>query len=259
MRVNLFQSIARLAETRPQQPVEPVKPGAEQAQAPQQQPVVPEVLAQYFTDSFEPAAGASDDVVKQTKDANCGAAVATMLSRTAGKDAVSASQKMDSLESRFTDGGGTTPAELAKMLAHENLEVKKGTSNFDMPSVDEALSRGQQVIVQLDTNRLASGQDTKVAGGSHWVVVDGKDDQGNYQVKDTNNGSKYSVSGQQIADAVGSAWELHKGGGMLVVGDPQVAMDEGTLVEKANLHTSVLGDTDGGGSRARTSFGRESS
>ncbi|GHG89155.1 papain-like cysteine protease family protein [Comamonas sp. JC664] len=257
MRVNLFQSIARLAETRPQQPVEPAKPA--QAQAPQQpQPAVPEVVAQYFTDSFEPAAGDSD-VVKQTKDANCGAAVATMLSPTAGKDAVSASQKMDSLESRFTDGGGTTPAELAKMLAHENLEVKKGTSNFDMPSVDEALSRGQQVVVQLDTNRLATGQDTKVAGGSHWVVVDGKDDQGNYQVKDTNNGSKYSVSGQQIADAVGSAWELHKGGGMLVVGTPQVAMDESTLVEKANLHTSVLGDTDGGGSRARTSFGRESS
>ncbi len=256
MRVNLFQSIARLAETRPQQPVESAKPA--QAQAPQQQPAVPEVVAQYYTDSFEPAEGASD-VVKQTKDANCGAAVATLLSPTAGKDAASAAQKMDSLESRFTDGGGTTPAELAKMLAHENLEVKKGTSNFDMPSVDEALSRGQQVVVQLDTNRLATGQDTKVAGGSHWVVVDGKDDQGNYQVKDTNNGSKYSVSGQQIADAVGSAWELHKGGGMLVVGTPQVAMDESTLVEKANLHTSVLGDTDGGGSRARTSFGRESS
>lgn len=257
MRVNLFQSIARPAETRPQQPVQPAT--STPAQAPQQQqPAVPDIVAQYFTDSFEPAAGASD-VVKQTKDANCGAAVATLLSRTAGKDAASASQKMDSLESRFTDGGGTTPAELAKMLAHEGLEVKKGTSNFDMPSVNEALGRGQQVVVQLDTNRLATGVDSKVAGGSHWVVVDGMDDKGNYQVKDSSNGSKYSVSGQQIADAVGSAWELHQGGGMLVVGDPQSAMDEGTLVEKANLHTNVLGDTDGGGSRARGSFGRESS
>ncbi|AEI63546.1 papain-like cysteine protease family protein [Corallococcus macrosporus] len=257
MRVNLFQSIARLAETRPQQAAQPAATDPAQAQAPQQ-PAVPDIVARYFTDSFEPAAGASD-VVKQTKDANCGAAVATMLSPTAGKDGAAAARKMDALESRFTDGGGTTPEELAKMLAHEGLEVKKGTSNFDMPSVNEALSRGQQVVVQVDTNRLATGVDSKVAGGSHWVVVDGMDDKGNYQVKDTNTGSRYSVSGQQIADSVGSAWELHQGGGMLVVGAPQSAMDEGTLVEKANLHTDVLGDTDGGGSRARGSFGRESS
>ncbi|QDE87555.1 hypothetical protein BHS06_00565 [Myxococcus xanthus] len=256
MRVNLFQSIARPSETRTQQSVPPAASGPAQTQVPQQ-PSVPDVVAQYFTDRFE-AAGASE-VIKQTKDSNCGAAVATLLSRTAGKDSASAAQKMDTLESRFTDGGGTTPEELAKMLAHEGLEVKKGTSNFDMPSVNEALARGQQVVVQLDTNRLATGVDSKIAGDSHWVVVDGMDDKGDYQVKDTNTGTKYSVSGQQIADSVGSAWELHQGGGMLVVGDPQSSMDEGTLVEKSSLHTSVLGNTDGGGSRARGSFGRESS
>ncbi|NVJ10696.1 hypothetical protein HUW63_36505 [Myxococcus sp. AM001] len=255
MRVNLFQTIARLSEARPQQSVQPA--ASEPAQAPQAPPV-PDVVAQYFTDSFE-AVDATSDVIKQTKDANCGAAVATLLSPTAGKDSVAAAKKMDSLESRFTDGGGTTPEELAKMFAHEGLEVKKGTSNFDMPSVNEALARGQKAVVQLDTNRLATGVDSKVAGGSHWVVVDGMDDQGNYQVKDTNTGSKYTVSGQQIADSVGSAWELHQGGGMLIVGDPQTAMDEGTLVEKSALHTDALGDTDGGGSRARGSFGRESS
>ncbi|WP_426756210.1 hypothetical protein [Myxococcus sp. Y35] len=257
MRVNLFQSIARPSESRPQQGVQPAASRPAEQQAPAPQKALTEFLSRYFTDGFEGAK--SPDVVKQTKDANCGAAVATMLSGTTGKDAASAAQKMDALESLFTDGGGTTPEELAKMLAHEGMEVKKGTSNFDMPSVDEALGRGQQVAVQLDTNRLATGVDTKIAGGSHWVVVDGKDDQGNYLVKDPNTGSRYAVSGQQIADAVGSAWELHQGGGMLVVGTPGSAMDESTLVEKSALHTGVLGDTDGGGSRARGSFGRESS
>ncbi len=257
MRVNLFQSIARPSESRPQQGVQPPASDAAPQQAPEPPQTATEFLTRYFSDDFESAE--APDVIKQTKDANCGAAVAAMLSGTAGKDAVSAAEKMDSLESRFTNGNGTTPKELAKMLAHEGLEVKKGTSNFDMPSVNEALSRGQQVAVQLDTNRLATGVDTKVAGGSHWVVVDGMDDQGNYLVKDSNTGSKYAVSGQQIADAVGSAWELHQGGGMLVVGAPGSAMDEGTLVEKSALHTDALGDTDGGGSRARTSFGRESS
>lgn len=253
MRVKLFQSIARPSESRPQQGVQP----SAATQAPESLPSEQDFQKEYFTDSFESAS--APDVLQQTKEANCGAAVATMLSRTAGKDAVSAAKHMDALEARFTDGWGANPKELARMLANEGIEVKKGTANFDMPSVDEALARGQKAVVQVDTNRLATGVDTKVAGGSHWVVVDGKDAQGNYQVKDTNTGSKYAVSGQQIADSVGSAWELHQGGGMLVVGDAAGGVDANALAEQSAQHTEVLGDTDGGGSRARLSFGRESS
>lgn len=255
MRVNnFFQSIARLVESRLQQEVQPTTGSAP---ATESAPPESDFLKGYYADSFE--AEGSPDVVKQTKDANCGAAVATMLSHTAGKDGASAAQHMDALEARFTDGYGTKPKELARMLASEGIEVKKGTANFDMPSVDEALARGQKAVVQVDTNRLATGVDTKVAGGSHWVVVDGKDDQGNYRVKDSSTGTQYGVSGQQLADSVGSAWELHQGGGMLVVGDVPQGADANAVAAQSEKLTEALGDTDGGGSRARLSFGRESS
>ncbi|MCP3138327.1 cysteine peptidase family C39 domain-containing protein [Pyxidicoccus xibeiensis] len=253
MRVNRFQSTARPSETRAQQEVRPSAP----TPAADSLPTELDCLKGYFADSFEPAG--APEVLRQTKEVNCGAAVVTMLSQKAGKDPVSAAQHMDTLESRFTDGRGTDPKELARMLAFEGIEVKKGTANFDMSSVNDALARGEKAVVQVDTNRLATGVDTKVAGDSHWIVVDGKDDQGNYVVKDTGNGSKYAVSGQQLADSVGSAWELHRGGGMLVVGDAAKDADANALAEQSAQRTEALGNTDGGGSRARLSFGRESS
>ncbi|MFP2905320.1 hypothetical protein ACLESD_09740 [Pyxidicoccus sp. 3LFB2] len=253
MRVNRFQSTARPTEARAQQEVRP----SESTPVEDASPPELDTLKKYFADCFE--AQGEPDVVKQTKEANCGAAVATMLSQKAGKDSVSAAQHMDALEARFTDGWGTAPKELARMLAFEGIEVKKGTANFDMSSVNDALARGEKAVVQVDTNRLATGVDTKVAGGSHWIVVDGKDDQGNYLVKDPSNGSKYAVSGQQLADSVGSAWELHRGGGMLVVGDAAKDADANALAEQSAQRTEALGDIDGGGSRARRSFGRESS
>jgi hypothetical protein len=253
MRVKHFESNVRVAESRPQQGVRPSAP----AQAEEIRPPEQDFQKRYFADCFE--AAAAPEVLKQTKEDNCGAAVATMLSRTAGKDTVSAAKRMDELEARFTDGQGADPKEMARMLAHEGLEVKKGTACFDMPALNEALQRGEKAVVQVDTNRLATGVDTKVAGGSHWIVVDGRDDQGNYLVKDPATGSKYTVSGQQIADSVGSAWELHQGGGMLVVGDAAGGVDADTLARQSTQHAEVLGATDGGGSRARLSFGRESS
>ena len=253
MRVNRFHSTARTEESRAPQEAKPSAPAPAAESLPSEQ----DFQKGYFADSFESAC--APDVVKQTKEANCGAAVVTMLSQRVGKDAASAAQHMDALESRFTDGKGTDPKELARMLASEGIEVKKGTANFDMSSVNDALARGEKAVVQVDTNRLATGVDTKVAGGSHWIVVDGRDDQGNYLVKDSNTGSKYAVSGQQLADSVGSAWELHQGGGMLVVGDAAKDADANALAEQSAQRTEALGATDGGGSRARLSFGRESS
>jgi hypothetical protein len=206
-----------------------------------------------------PAAAQTGDqsVVQQTKANNCAPAAVAELKKSEGQyNAQPTGELMDSLESRFTDGSGTTPHQMSNMLAHEGFKVEDGKSQVDAQSLDNAVLNDKKVMVQLDANKIAPDADAQQPGSAHWVMVDGKDAQGNYTVKDPSSGSKYSVGADQLASAVDASWKENGGGGMLVVDSAQ-GVDEATLAQGNDDHIQSLGNTPGGGSRAKQSYGRE--
>ncbi|ADO73098.1 hypothetical protein [Stigmatella aurantiaca] len=199
----------------------------------------------------------SGGVVQQTKEKNCAPAAVAELAKSEGKYIEQPTgEMMDSLESRFTDGSGTTPHQMSNMLAHEGFEVVDGKAKVDAQSLDNAVLNDKKVMVQLDANKLEDG-DAQQPGSAHWVTVDGKDAQGNYTVKDPSSGTKYSVDAQKLASAVDASWEKNGGGGMLVVDNAQGTKDEATLAQENDDHVETLGNTPGGGSRGKQTFGRE--
>ncbi|MDC0708674.1 hypothetical protein POL68_09355 [Stigmatella sp. ncwal1] len=196
-------------------------------------------------------------VVQQTKENNCAPAAVAELAKSEGKyEAQPTSEKMDALESRFTDGSGTTPHQMSNMLAHEGFEVVDGKAQVDAQSLDNAVLNDKKVMVQLDANKIAPGGDAQQPGSAHWVMVDGKDAQGNYTVKDPSSGSKYSVDAEKLSSAVDASWKENGGGGMLVVDNAQ-GKDEATLAQANDDYVETLGNTPGGGSRGKATYGRE--
>lgn len=199
----------------------------------------------------------SGEVVKQTKENNCAPAAVAELKKSEGQYIDKPTgDLMNSLEDRFTDGTGTTPHQMSNMLAHEGFQVVDGKSQVDAQSLDNAVLNDKKVMVQLDANKLATG-DAQQPSSAHWVTVDGKDAQGNYTVKDPSSGSKYSVSADKLASAVDASWQKNGGGGMLVVDNAQGAKDEATLAQENDDHIETLGNTPGGGSRGKATYGRE--
>lgn len=205
--------------------------------------------------------GSDASVLKQTKQTNCGAAVAVMLGNDLGTgktQSVSDTQKMDALESRFTDGKGTSPHELSNMLANQGLKVTQTSAGLDKDSLDATLARGGKAAVMVDSCLVDPTTKEGETGLAHWVSVEGKDDQGRYLLKDPSTGTRIPVDAQRLADSMEISWAKHQGGGMMLVenangiGEPQAAAESGQKV-------ASMGNTDGVGSRAQANFGRESS
>ncbi|NEJ54561.1 hypothetical protein GR213_35405, partial [Rhizobium leguminosarum] len=79
-------------------------------------------------------AATDPEVVKQTNQNDCGAAVAVMLGKEIGTSKTqpaSDKDKMSALESRFTQGQGTSPHELSNMLANQGTKVTQTSSKLD--------------------------------------------------------------------------------------------------------------------------------
>ncbi|GMU01234.1 hypothetical protein KH5H1_53540 [Corallococcus caeni] len=206
-------------------------------------------------------AGADPAVLKQTKENNCGAAVAVMLGKELGTtqtQPASDTQKMDALESRFTQGQGTSPHELSNMLANQGAKVTQTSSKLDTKALDDALARGAKAAVQVDSCLVDPTTKPGETGRAHWVSVEGKDDQGRYLLKDPSTGSKIPVDAQRLADSMEISWNQHQGGGQMIVESAQ-GMSEAQAAAEGGLKAVALGNTDGGGSRAMSNFGRESS
>jgi hypothetical protein len=271
--VTLASSILRAFQLR-QESSAPVGPQGTPAAAPASTPS-PAPLASY-TDGFEAAstrqqewaakfaAGAlppsgSASVLRQTSDDNCGAAAALMAAGARGKVAgVSDAQRMQELESKFTDGKGTSAQQMAHMLAHEGMAVSQAAFKFDQHTVDETLSKGGKVLAMVDSNQIKPGSDPQKTGGAHWVVIDGKDDQGRYTVKDPATGSSYGVDFNHLSNAVDQGWWKHNGGGMLLVEDAKGAASSAALAQANADKTVPLSNKGGGGSLAEKILGRES-
>lgn len=197
-------------------------------------------------------------VVKQTEDNNCGEAAATMLSKSkTGTEGVSAKDKMDELKSKYATDEGTTPEQMTKMLAHEGVAVKKGDAGVDKAALTDTLHNGGKAVAMVDSNKLDS-KDAQAPGKAHWVVIDGMDDQGRFMVKDPAKGTSKYVDADELAQAVDTSRQTHQSGGVLTVENASGASED-VLAEQGKQSADVLGNTPGGGSYSRNSFGRESS
>ncbi|NOK32837.1 hypothetical protein HMI49_06460 [Corallococcus exercitus] len=205
--------------------------------------------------------GTDPAVLKQTKQNNCGAAVAVMLGNDLGTSKTqpgSDAQKMDALESRFTQGQGTSPHELSNMLANQGVKVTQTSSKLDTKALDETLARGGKAAVMVDSCLVDPTTKPGETGLAHWVSVEGKDDQGRYLLKDPSTGTKIPADAQRLADSMEISWNKHQGGGMMLVESAQ-GTSEAQAAAEGGQKAVALGNTDGVGSRAMSNFGRESS
>ncbi|AKF79049.1 hypothetical protein MFUL124B02_00625 [Myxococcus fulvus 124B02] len=232
--------------------------GTASATQPQQVACVSDLSSMKVPQLGGPVEGAS--VLQQTKDSNCGSAVAVMLGKdkgTTGAKPSTETETMDALESRFTNGDGTTPHELSNMIAHEGAAVTQASGSFDKKLMDDALARDGKAAVLVDSNKVDPNAKDAGKGRAHWVTVDGKDAQGNYTVKDPGTGKTVKMDAGALEDAVGTAWSEHNGGGMLVV-EQAAGTTEAERAQRGGEIATALGNSDGGGSR-KGAFARESS
>jgi hypothetical protein len=199
--------------------------------------------------------GNSQGVIKQTSDDNCGAAAALMAAGV--KAGGSAGQKMAELESKFTDGKGTSAQQMSQMLAHEGVAVNQSHYNYDQATVDQSLSKGDKMLALVDSNAINPGANKQEAGGSHWVLIDGKDSQGNYNVKDPATGTAYDIDFSKLSNAVDQNWLQHNTGGMLLVGGQGSAA--GLAQENLNRTQGTPKGPGGGSKGDKAEAGRDPS
>ena len=205
-------------------------------------------------------------VLKQTQPTNCGPASVAMLASSKGEKALAGKEKgpagkekdltgaqkyMDKLEAKYTDGkSGTTSEQMGQMLSDAKLKVTLGAGHLDQAALDKALQKGQKAVAMVDSNLIRPGGG-RGAGASHWVVIDGKDKQGEYLVKNPATGSSYYLGAQQLSNAMSTSKDRYDGGGMLVVEAAGHAKEGGT-----SKYTGELGSGPGIGSPG-AGFGRE--
>jgi peptidase C39-like protein len=211
-------------------------------------------------DQFEKGKwSSSTPVLQQTEDSNCGAAAAAMLTKAkGGKEAVSDAELMGELGGRFASREGTTPKQMANMLAHEGMAVKRGTTGLDKEALEGTLKSGGKAVAMVDSNEISTRGDAKAPGKAHWVVIDGMDDQGRFMVKDPGSASSYFVKGEELNKAIDTGRNTHQSGGVLLVENAQSPAPEPVLAQESEKNAEALGNTPGGGSMSWR-FGRESS
>jgi len=255
-----------------QPPKEPAAPAGQKSPAPKAEAPSPaDAMAGPAKDQFDKASpqsvkqqelatklgGNSQGVIKQTSDDNCGAAAALMAAGV--KAGGSADQKMAELESKFTDGKGTSAQQMSQMLAHEGVAVNQAHYKYDQATVDQTLNNGGKLLALVDSNQVNPGANKQEAGGSHWVLIDGKDSQGNYNVKDPATGTAYDIDFSKLSNAVDQNWLQNNTGGMLLVGDAGAGAGAGLAASNA-ANAALAPAGDGGGSKGDMARGgRESS
>jgi hypothetical protein len=178
--------------------------------------------------------GTSQDVIKQTTAVNCGPAAALMAA--GEKPGSSTAKDQADLKAKFTSGEGTTTQEMAKMLASKGVAVDQGHYKYDQHTVDQTLNNGGKLLAQVDSNAIQPGASKDGAGNSHWVLIDGKDKNGNYQVKDPGTGTAYNIDFSKLSTAIDQNWVQNNSGNMLLLeGEGSGASAQSNL---ANISTA---------------------
>ncbi|MDY7227375.1 papain-like cysteine protease family protein [Hyalangium rubrum] len=198
-------------------------------------------------------------LLKQAQADTCGAAVAAMLGGSKNhKKLQRPEQYMLRLANRTSDGNqGTTPQELAKMLASQGVEVTGSTQGFN-PALARStlLEKGGKVVALVDSKTLAPKGSEGVKGAAHWVVIDGIDQDGNFLVKDPASGQSEYLPPGRLVQAAKACWAEHGGGGMMTLkNSPQAS--QGALEQTNAQYAETLGKSPGGGSPGEERAGRE--
>lgn len=186
--------------------------------------------------------GTSQGVIKQTTADNCGPAAALMAAGV--KPGSSAAKEMADLKAKFTNGKGTTTQEMSQMLADKGVAVKQAHYKYDQHTVDQTLSKGGKLLAQVDSNQIQPGA-KKGAGASHWVLIDGKDSNGNYQVKDPGTGTAYDIDFSKLSTAIDQNWVRNNTGGMMLLEG-----SGGSLAQRNAANSITAPSRKGGGGSA---------
>jgi len=164
------------------------------------------------------------EVTKQVKDNTpverspgqnwCGPAIGATLSRMLGTSA-DGEHAMAALADKYTAAKGTTPDNMVKMIndVGGHVDGQMMTGRFESKELDAQLAKGNKVIAQVGL------KDGRGGATAHWVMVSGKDEKGNYQIKDPLRG-ELTVKPNQLRDALYRAPGL---GGLMIPVAPGTA------------------------------------
>lgn len=172
-------------------------------------------------DQLHPTGGDNSNYVNGTY--NCAGAVAATVSRMLGTDGGKTdAQLISELSEGRTQQDGTTPTALLEMLQDvgatvDGAPIVGGYSNKDL---DSKLNKGDAVIAQVGLKNQSTGNIDP-----HYVLVEGKDGNGNYQIKDPLRG-QYTATPEQLRQAV---YRAPGAGGMLIPIEPADAGDADTI------------------------------
>jgi hypothetical protein len=136
---------------------------------------------------------------------------------------------------------------LGQMLGRSDMRVTEAVDHFDKAMLDRNLDAGRPVVAQVDAGLVQPGG--TLQDRPHYVVIIGRDAQGNYQVLNPDPKAKeqyYTVSAERLAQAERAVWG--GGGGLIAVGRYQGNMSEVDLARSNGQRSMVLGNRKGGGS-----------
>lgn len=148
---------------------------------------------------------------------NCGGAVAAMVARGLGSlGHLSDAELITQLGAGLTDENGTSLKGMGKML--ERAGAKLGgdvlTGGYEDSMVKQHLEQGNKLIARVGITDKNTG---KTDG--HYVLIDGMDDKGNYIVKDPLKEQSFTVTPEELREAIDKA--PGAGGALIPVGAPR--------------------------------------
>jgi len=147
---------------------------------------------------------------------NCGPATAATLARMMGtREGQSNASLVTELAAKHgTDAQGTKPGSMMGMIQDVGGKVDGNqlVGDYKDSQLDHMLAKGDKAVMEVGLQNA----DGKTGEGTHWIMVNGKDKDGNYLVKDPLKGD-YKATPQQLRDAFHRAGTV---GGTLIAVSP---------------------------------------
>jgi len=163
---------------------------------------------------------------------NCGPAVAATLARMMGtRDGQSNASLINELAGEHgTTAEGTKPGNMLAMIKEVGGKVDGAVvGDYKDQQLDNILAKGDKAVMQVGLQN----PDGKTGESTHWVLINGKDKDGNYLVKDPLKGD-YKATSQQLRDAFHSAGTV---GGALIAVAPQNAPARAQSLRSQGVNT----------------------
>lgn len=196
-------------------------------------------------------------ITQDPGSSDCGPAAGAMLVRAAGGGAGLSDDQLIQKMGGGAGQTGMTPFELGEKLAENGLRMEKVSDMSNKGDAKTMLDQGYKLVAQVDSSSLHAAAKGELPpaqkGNPHYVVIDGVDADGRLRVKDPAANTTYSVTQEQLQQAVDASQESHGGGGLMAVRPDPNALSAWRANAGANLMTltAVVGGEEGGGARRR--------